>query len=406
MDKTIEILLGSQKNIHSVNADAFDKIELSNNVSEIMEYSINDAVNATEVFDAERDANPNYRIYGRIEYLSLLNGLKNDITNTTDNYKTIEDFFSPTYSSTAKSILNSFQFYLVKPANSGYTQIFNGSSGTTHYVRYFQVIATPSDFEIYPAGFSNNVYGEQAYAFSFKKDYDISQYFDNFGFPITELFLYAQYNLTKNAYNVYETMKYTKTWTSVGNDVDRYAFTTTTLNIGDYIKTATGSKIGDLIDYQKNEFTQTQVSGQTIYITTNYKINYTNMYLVWKFNPFIPLRLRYLANELSYANTGSTSYDAVSSIPVYATKLDNDGNYVWREIVPQGYTEPLTGLGVDYPFLNKRRYLFASIILSISPDLNDYNTLIAFNKIYYSRYATNLKITPSDDLNNIGKPCL
>jgi len=416
MDKNIEILLNSQKNIASVNVDTYDKIELSNTVSEIMEYDVNEALNSTEVFDAEREANPIYRIYGRIEYLSLLNGIK---TGYPTGYKYIEDFFNPQYTGNSKNIFNSFKFYLVKPA-TGYTQIFNGSTGTTHYIRYFEVIATPNDFELYLAGFANNVYGEQTYAFSFKKDFDVSQYFDNFGFPITELFLYAQYVLDKNGSNFWETMKYTKQWTS-GGIVDRDIFSPPiSLNIGDHIKTATGAKIGDLIDYQKSEFIQTQVSGQTIYIETPYLYKWVIVHnppplpdifvyfprtLIWKFNPLIPLRLRYLANELNSANTGSTSYDVVSSIPSYATKIDNDGNYVWREIVPQGYTEPLTGLGVDYPFLNKRRYLFATIILSVMPDLTDNQTLLEFQQIWYSRNAVNKDITPQGDLNNIEKPC-
>jgi len=78
---------------------------------------------------------------------------------------------------------------LVKPADSGYVKI--GNSDT--YIRYFQVIATPDDFEIYPAGYSRNAYDEQIYAFSISKDFDVSQYFDNFGFPLTELFLFPCY---------------------------------------------------------------------------------------------------------------------------------------------------------------------------------------------------------------------
>jgi hypothetical protein len=568
MDKTIQILLGSQKNINSVNADTYDKIELSNRVSELMEYDVNDNVNSTQVFDVEREANPIYSVYGRIEYLSLLNGLKNDVNNAPFNYTKLEDFFNPTYSNTSKNINNSFDFYLVRPAVSGYTKVTGGTSesgsvisydfmidekfnnwvnasptdypfgwessvgvgtymeqtpnnqikfvlgnnpfinmavisknipevygdliletnislvspsfnpatdiitimlsrngvlitsfpmlttGLGHkriefnipqnqgitrvaivangnnksiymdyfqlyktgmttsplstvpagYIRYFQVIATPNDFEIYPAGYSNNVYGEQTYIFSFKRDYDVSQYFDNFNFPATELFLYAQYVRKTNGYGVAETMSAT-TWNTSGV-MSKMVYPTTGLNIGDYVKTATGAKIGDFINYVKSEFLQTEISGQTVYITTGYRDKFSQpKNLVWKYNPFMPLRLRYLANELSAANTGSTSYDVVSSIPSYATRIDNNGNYIWREIVPQGYTEPLTGLGVDYPFLNKRRYLFSSIILSVMPDLTSANTLNAFREIWYSRYAVNLDVTPINDLDNIGKPC-
>lgn len=563
MDKKVQILLGSQKNIASVNTDSYDKIELSNVVSELMEYDVNDAVNSTEVFDREREENLNYRIYGKIEYLSLLNGIK---TGYPSGYKELQDFFNPTYAAGTKDVMNSFQFYLTRAARSGYTKITGGStselvtnfnyivdekfddwviasptnypygwevsagvgsyiqqtpsnqakfvlgnqfinlisigkevpevygnfiletnisavlpsfdpamdgisvilsrngvfvtsfallstgigykriefslpqsSGFTRigilagsinksivmdyfkiyqtgettsslsitpegYMRYFEVIATPNDFEIYPAGFSNNVYGEQTYAFSFRKDFNVSQYFDEFGFPATELFLYAQYVPSKNGNNVNETMKYTKQWTNGGSG-DRDIFTPTTLNVGDYVKTSTGAKIGDLIDYVKSEFIQTQLSEQTVYITTECKIDNISKNIVWKFNPFIPFRLRYFANELSSANTGNTSYDVVSSIPSYATKMDNEGNYVWREILPQGYTEPLTGLGVDYPFINKRRYLFSNIMLNVMPDLKDSTTATAFRQIWYSRNATLMNTQPKNDLNNIGKPC-
>lgn len=398
MDKKIEILLGSEKNIASVNVDTYDKVELVNKVSEITEFDVNDVMNSTEEFDAERADNPNYRIYGRIEYMSLLNGLINNQYIALDNYKTFEDFFNPIYTGASKNIINSFQFYLVKPAVSGYTEIDN-----TQYVRYFEVIATPNNFDLFPAGFSNNVYNEQGYSFNFNTDFDVSEYFDEFGFPITELFLYAQYNLKKNGNDVWETMKYSK-WNSSGT-LSKESLPVTTLSIGNYVETITGAKIGDIITYNKSEFSQIQTTGQTIYISTEYKTNNNqSITLVWKFNPFIPFRLRYFNTELNNVNTGSTSYDLINSIPSYATKLDDDGNMVWRDINPQGYVEPLTGIGVNYPFFNKRRYLFSSIILDISPDLNDAVTRNAFTNILFND-PTILDITPKDDLDNIGKPC-
>ena len=167
----------------------------------------------------------------------------------------------------------------------------------------------------------------------------------------------------------------------------------------------------DLIEYQKEEFYQAQLEQQIFYIRTPYQDNGTK-WLEWSYNPFIPFKLRYFSDELNQANTGSTSYDIVNSIPEYATKLDDNGNYVWRDINPQGYIEPLTGVGVDYPFFNKKRYLFSPIIFDIIPNLNEDsilkhpNTLNVFNEIEYSKNATNLYIIPTkDDLNNINKPC-
>jgi hypothetical protein len=393
MDEKTQILLNSAQNIDTVNVDSYNKIELSNKRSLLHEYDVKNVLSATELFNIEREANAVYRIYGKIEYLSLLNGLR-------ANYNKLEHFFSPVYNSTtSKNILNSFDFYLVK-AGTGYTHVTSGSSNIM-WVRYFQVIATPNDFEIFPAGFANNVYGEQAYAFSFKKDFDVSTYFDDFGFPATELFLYAQY---KKPTSPTEGLAFTK-WSSSGV-ISKQTFTAVSLNFGDYVKTSLNEKIGDLIEYSKILYLQEQYSPQTFNIITPYLDGFTLRLLVWKYNPFIPLRLRYFSEQVSGANISGTSYTQTSTIPIYATEYpDNTGNYVWREILEQGYIDPLSGIGVDYPFVNKKRYLFINIVLDVTPDLNDPNTLNAFNNIKFDT-PTEISLEPAtDDLNNIGKPC-
>jgi hypothetical protein len=386
MSENTEILLGSVANVDSVNVDNYQKLELENKTGQILEYDIRNALSATEVFDAERNAYEIYRIYGRIEYMSLLNGLKL-------NYIKLEDFFLPQKTNN-KNIFNSFDFYLLK-AGTGYTRTTGGTS-TIDNVRYFDVIATPSEFELYNAGYTNNVYGEQVYAFNFNTDFDVAPYVDDFGFPLMELFLYAQYKPGKNALNQAETMLRTS-W-GANNTITKVPFTPTALNIGDRI-------YGDLIEYAKTEFLQFQLMPQTYYINTIYDAGT----LQWKYNPFISFPLRYFYDNLSNANTGSTSYAQQSTIPYYATLLTGGtvgtGNYVWKEIIPQGNVDPLTGLGVDYPFVNKKRYLFSPIILDVSPNLNDSFTLNAFNQIKFG-IPIPLNTKPNSDLNNIGKPCL
>lgn len=385
----MEILLNSYKNIKSINVDNNFNIELENKPAEILEYDIRNVVSATEIFNAEREANEAYRIYGKIEYMSLLNGLK-------PNYTTFSDFFQPT-PLTGKNIKNSFDFYLCK-ASTGYTKI---TTSGTQYIRYYRVIATPNEFELYPLGFSNNVYGEQSYGFSFNIDFDVSTYLDSFNFPATELFLYAQYKPKLSS--PVERISYTS-WDQLGN-MSTIEFTPTILNIGDNVQTYVGGayqpKIGDIIDYSKSDFLQTVNTEQTFYIRTQYNTGR----LMWKYNPYTPIRLRYFANELNSVNTGSTSYQQTTSIPYYATKIDNTNNYVWRDILQQGYIDPISGIGVDYPFVNKKRYLFSRIILDVTPDLNDTETRLAFEKIWFTKNATNKRIKPTGDINNIGKPC-
>lgn len=385
MDENVEILLNSYKNIASVNADSYNKIELTNKLSEINEYDVREVVSATELFNTEREANEIYRIYGRIELMSLLNGLKN-------NYHYFQDFFVPQYTGNSKNILNSFDFYLVRPS-TGYTRI---GSGDDYYVRYFEVIATPDQFELFPVGFANNVFGEQAYSYNFNTDIDISNYFDEFGFPVTELFLYAQYKKSTSP----EEMLSATMWTA-NNTSSVEPIITMPLNIGDVVESANGQKIGDVVEYFRLNYNQTTVYEQQLYITTPY----SDGRLIWKYNPFISLRLRYLTNSVYQANTGSTSYELVQSIPPYAVSIDN-GNYAWRNILLEGYFDPITGLGTDNPFVNKKRYLFTSLVLDIIPDLNDTETEKAFHDLWYTQNATNSSITPIGDINDIGKPCL
>jgi len=392
MDKKVEILLNSYKNIESVNTDLYEKIELSNNPNRITEYDIRNVLSVTEVFNAEREANQVYRIYGKIEYMSILNGLIKD-------YLLLPNFFNPDYTSNSLNILNSFNFYLVRPAVSGYTNIVSGGS-TIMWMRCFQVVATPSQFELFPAGFGNNVFGEQSYAFNFNVDIDVSYLQDQFGFPVTELFLYAEY--IKNPLK--ETLKAT-IWNNVGVK-SKINVNTTVFEIGDYIMIDSNNKTCDIIEYSKSLYLQENHTPQTFYISTKYTTPAsTTKYLQWKYNPFIPIRLRFLTDSLYKANSGGTLYDQVNSIPYYATQVDNNGNFVWRNIMPEGYTDPLSGKGTNYPFVNKRRYLFTSIVFDVTPDLDDTNTRDVFAEIWFSRYQQTLYTQPIGDINNIGKPC-
>jgi len=538
MNNKVKILLGSEKNINSVNVDNFSKIELNKKENRITEFTVNDVVNSSELFDEERANNPVYRIYGRIEYLSLLNGLKK-------SYDKLEDFFYPQKYGDVKDIFNSFDFYLVAPtsaSNANYLNINN----TNKYKRNFVVIADKDDFELYEAGFSNNVYADQVYIFSFKVDFDVSNLYDAFGFPLTELFLYAQYkkDSSKN-----ESMSFIKWSTSTGNKTQSL-LTINSFNIGDVIKNTSDYNINDVIEYNKEEFLQEQVDTQKYYIRTKYK-NESNITktLEWSYNPFIPFRLRYfnsvlstdklsnivedsvnlnieevndstisidlsksLKQNLSTSNKTITNWDNQTSsdfdfnsetgvlkflksgtykinfntkiylsertdkyiaktmmlissngsswtpipktstlyyenneingfvitknissgqyikllvmlvpnpderklkiIPDYATIIENSGKYVWRDIVRQGYVEPISDVGVDYPFFNGKRYLFSPITFSVVPNLSTetfdkhQHTINVFSEISYSDNAITIDKNPITELDDIGKPCL
>jgi hypothetical protein len=393
LENQLEIQLGQYKNAFSVNADNYNKISLSQKVSEITEYDIRNILNVSGIFEEERQSTNVYRIYGKIQFLSLLNGLSND-------YGYVYDLFLQKKIN-IKNIVNSFDFYLLK-AGTGYTYCSGAttiSGSSSHkYVRYFDVIATPNDFEIYPIGFSNNVFGEQDYAFNFNSTFNIDTYLDNFGFPATELFLYPVYKVKQNKWGTPEVLRTTIFDISGNTSVTPFYYTS--FNVGDRI-------YGDLINYVESEFFQSVEKNQTYYISMPLASGTTTtigIYVSWKYNPFISVRLRYFNDDLETANISGTSYAEVSSIPYYATYL-GDGNYTWRNILDQGYFDPFTGLGVDYPFVNKKRYLFQYTILDVIPNLDDPTTLSVFKEINFPN-GVPISHTPISPLTNAGKPCL
>lgn len=400
MDEKLQILLGSAKNVTSVNVDTFARIELTNKLEEITEYTINNTLSASDVFDAEREASELYRIYGKIEYLSLLNNLKN-----IGSLPMLNDFFIPYYpsastlSNTSKTLLNSFKFSLLRPSNTGYTNI-TIEGDNTYYIRDFELVS--DDIDLYPAGYSNNVFNEQTYCFNFNEDINIEHFmqnitFDNYtggtGLPVTELYLFVEFIPDQN-----NTKKYT-VWNSTGGS--------TTVNYD-----STTNVYRDVIRYSKDDFTIDNYYNQIHYIKTDYidPISGLNS-LEWKYNPLIPFKLRYFSDSISTANINDVSYEETSKIPYYAIKendppLADNGKRIWRDILPQGYIDPISNIGVNYPFVNNKRYLFSNIILDIIPDISvsGSNTYNVFRNLNF--YDPNLIHTqPISGLNNLGNPC-
>jgi hypothetical protein len=381
-----KILLNSEKNIDSVNIDSYTKIQLENEFKEIVEFDIRKVISQTEVFEEEREKNEIYRIYGKINYLSLLNGLKLD-------YATVFNFFDKKkYPNECKNIFNSFKVYLVKPSKETKERVEIENKELNNFGRYFEVIATGFDIEIYNAGFSKNIFGEQEYGFNFEIDFDISNEKDGFNFPITDFFLYFEYipDKTKNE------KLYRSVWDDDGKYNKHVEYTPIELFHGSLI-------LGDVIYYEKNIYKQTIIADQKYIILT--PVGGGNS-LEWEYNPFIPIKLRYLSPNISKKNIKTTSYDQLISIPEHANNIDNNGNVVWREILEQGYFDPITGVGVDYPFINNKRYLYTNIILDIVPNLSHQYTKDIFNNIYFNDAENEtIKTTPKKQPENIGQTC-
>jgi hypothetical protein len=388
MDENLIIQLGSKKNLSAVDVDQNINIELTNSSMEILSYNESSIIDVAQLFDQERQESETYRIYGKIDFLSIINGLKT-------GYTAIEDFFTPPrlgdeLGGLTKNLPYSFDVYLCYPSINN-TFI----SGET-YIRNYVVASKLVNSEVFKAGFGRNVYFNYTYTYDFNIDFSTEEYYDSFGFPINELYLHFVYKVKNNGNGDAETYKY---YNWINNTYQNVIYTGGTMVSGYTIGQVL---MGDVINYELLNFSQTVEKRMTNVITFPYGAG--NDTLQFKYNSFVPIKIRDFGDEVITANkTGGTENDF--TIPFYATLIpDGNSNYVWRDILPNGYIDPITGAGVDYPFINKRHYVFTNITLPLVPDLDDSNTNNVFSNI---KFGPNSKLNtkPNSSLNGLGNRC-
>ena len=390
MDIQDKIQLGEKRYIDAVNQDTTIKLPLESNGGLNIEYDLQNVLDVTQIFDIERQASKKYRIHGEFEYLSILNGLPVE-------YTLLNHFFALIpLSADTKNIYSDLEVYLVKPS-TGFTELI----ADERYVKNYEVIANVDNVDIFNSAFARNIYNEQQYTYVVDVDIDIADEYDGLNFPITELSLYVVYQPTENGDGDPETME-RKTYNATGGTIIEN-FTPTSLSVGDIIQ-------GDVIDYEKLLYQQTDFNLMEHYIYTTYNtlankfVPSTSQILKWKYRPFIPITLRYLDVNITRGNTGSTSYEVANSVPPFATKIDDDGNYVWRNILDNGFFDPLEEIGVSFPFINQRHYVFSNIIFKMQPDLEHLNTENVFDEILFAQ-NTLINAEPDSSLDNIGEIC-
>ena len=384
--------LNEEKNVDAVNRDFNQKIEFDSKQQTIIEYDIKNVLDVATTFENERQGTDTYRIYGSIEYISVLNGIPT-------GYTSYLDFFDPQTGIT-KSFLNDYKVYLVKPYGF-YDNTISGQTGFTKldnnlYIKNFEIITELENFEIYNAGYDKNLFSEQRYSFDFNIDINLTDQYDGLYFPISDLFLYVEYQTKNNGDGDPETMS-GKTYDNSGNTIIT-GFTATTLNVGDVLP------LGDVIEYDKLAFKQTVVNTQEYYINTPCDSGGTDINLIWKYDPFVQIQLNVFNDEIELVNTTGTSYEEKSSVPIYATPIDDVGNVVWRDLQQKSFFDPLTGEGTAFPFVNQRHYVFDNYMIKVIPDLNDPTTDQVFTEIKFGDNEL-LSIQPITKATNFGDPC-
>lgn len=380
-----KIQLGEKKFVDSTTETLNYKIPLSNSLNKITEYDIKKVVNVTDIFNAERQSSNNYQIYGTIDILSMLNGLKWD-------YKQFSDFFSKSFYNTTddeiifKNIFNSFKFYLLKPS-SEFNELYNNT-----YIRELEVIATPDDIDIIDAGFSKNIFFENKYNIIIKKNINLDDLYDGIGLPITDLYLYFEYQPASNGYAKNEEMFKSKT----SSEFQYNTFIPSLLSVGDKIEL-------DLIRFNLETFSINILRELHYRIFTYYGTEGTAI-LSWVYNPFYKIPINVFSNNIKTGNIQSSSYEDRIKIPDYAKELTPSGTtYIWRDIEEKGYIDPLTGIGINVPFLNNKHYIYNNFVLDIKPDLLHSNTLAMLQNMKFTTEP--IGSIPLDNLDEFGLPC-
>lgn len=376
-----KFILSTKRFANSPEIDYNFNIELKSNQKSLENPEEVLNINLSDLFNVERERSSKYRLVGKIEYLSILN-------NLVQNYNNLSDFFiryDRNENNTNKNIFNSFKIYLLRKSDT-YVSL-----GNNKYKERYEIIGDLSDIQLYNCGFSKNIFYEQNYLFNYNIDVDTENLKDYFNKPITEVFLYFDYQL-----DISKNEKLLK------KDFNQFSNSTTNLTITETTNKTynpdTDFIIGNLITRGDGDFDETIINEQIHKIKINYN---TNEFLTFKFNPFIKIKLKDYNDTVYYGNINGNTKN-ILNIPDYAKFVGNpdDGNVIWKELLPHGFIDPINGLGVNYPFVNGRHYVYTNNILSIQPDLTDLNTNFVFEKINIQGYQTDLFIlnNPNEDI--------
>lgn len=393
MSELTQIQLGKSKHVNSINSDSFIYTDLQASSVELLPYDETSVIDVAQLFDDERQIGEVYRVYGTINFMSIINGLK-------INYDSVNDFFTrprlgAEASGMTRNILNCFDIYLCRPLGNtfttGGTVSISGNTKitSTDYQLKYQVLNSSQNFEIYKSGYGKNIFNDQLFTFDFTTDIDVRGQTDSFNKPLSELYLFVNFNPKTNKHGVLETVAVN---TYAGGRTNR-----------PYVAYSGGSIVnGDWVFYLPTDFEEIPLIKQEHYVTFSCTGG-TGNELTFKYNPFIKIKLRDYGDEIISGNISGTS-EIDHQIPNYAVKIDDNGNYIWKDFLPNGYIDPISNKGVNFPFINKRHYIFNNLVLPMTTDLNDSTTASTFADIKFGPAA--LQYTkPTSDLNNLGNKC-
>ena len=242
---------------------------------------------------------------------------------------------------------------------SGQTHFVKITQGveSKYYGRWFEKINKTTDSDVYPTAFANNYFGDQIYSYVFTEEYDLENYRDYLGRPLTDL--YTSF-VKKKDFNP-DTSQYF--WTNVESGIktslssveyDINLINKQSLNdsIEEEVNSTSNYLFGDIVEYNPI------LLEETVLEEAYHRFNSINRYTNGWFEGYY-----YKAHYLNRARVfGSYILEGVSGgtdVPDYAQILDG-AKAIWREVLPNDYVNQ-----ENIPYLNGCHYINNVINLSL-----------------------------------------
>jgi len=300
----------------------------------------------------------------------------------------------------------------------------SGESMSRYYVRRHKILTSIDDIVLTKSGFEQNPFqnknqfvyssqtknnkakiaqkeGSQSYLISFKKDIDVSQYFDNLNRPLSKLYVtiinkgyFGWFNKPTNLNEPYSSglrqgfgfninSYLSEYWSAQNFNINKTSIPTNNYTRNQYkFYYNENLKIGDIVDgdfceYNNFEMIERTISKLCHKITYNadiFKISYIqggnpatiNQRIAnpqgYYYTPHYSITLREFSTYIEEGNSKN-----IVNIPNYAFYSSKSKLIIWRDMYDYGYIDN-DGVGVDYPFLNGTHYPSNEIIFKLIPE--------------------------------------
>ena len=303
-------------------------------------------------------------------YHGLSNGDKVRLTNMPNT--AYEDDFTVTrlgldngdYQNNYFAINLSPSIVTLGPISGGRMKRLVNGQESEYYIREFKkLLDYDGNYEMYPVGFSNNVFNDKNYQFIINQDIDVYGLTDNLGRPLSELYLTI---IKTDSNGMFHTVQPGLDLEFLPNNLNppqlsnvrkiTYSATTTHIPLKPNILLSNSKFFGDIVEYNKFELIEKPLTDVLHrFNTKNREISFSTSsdtkgprpegYL-YKPHHLIKIREFSLFIEQGDENT--------IGMPDYAENL-GDGRYLWRDLLDIGVFDG--GELLDYPFTNGAHYI-------------------------------------------------